>query len=107
MVGIQPIHLIVILIVALIIFGPSRLPEIGRGLGKAITEFRRGTHEMTDSLREEMNKGLSGETLSSAAIQAQPAAGAQTGVHTCPSCGASNSEESHFCMQCGAQSSHG
>ncbi len=106
MFGIQPIHLIVILIVALIIFGPSRLPEIGRGLGKAITEFRRGTHEMTDSLREEMNKGLTGETLNGAVMNAQPAADAHGGGHTCPNCGASNPSESHFCMQCGAQLSH-
>ncbi len=54
--GLQPIHLVVIFIVALLIFGPRRLPEIGRGIGKAINEFRKGTQEMTDSLREEISK---------------------------------------------------
>ncbi len=52
--GIQPIHLILIAIVALIIFGPSRLPELGRSLGKSITEFRKGMKEMTDGMKEEL-----------------------------------------------------
>jgi sec-independent protein translocase protein TatA len=37
----QPMHLILILAVALIIFGPGRLPEIGKGLGEAIRGFKR------------------------------------------------------------------
>lgn len=36
----SPIHLIVLLVVALLIFGPKRLPEIGSGLGKSIRAFR-------------------------------------------------------------------
>lgn len=53
--GLQPIHLIIIAIVALVIFGPSRLPELGRSLGKAITEFRKGMREMTEGMKEELN----------------------------------------------------
>ena len=37
----QPLHLIVILAIALIIFGPGKLPEIGAGLGKSIREFKK------------------------------------------------------------------
>jgi len=36
----QPMHLIIILVIALIIFGPGKLPELGKGLGKAIREFK-------------------------------------------------------------------
>jgi len=36
----QPMHLILILFIALLVFGPSRLPELGHGLGTAIREFR-------------------------------------------------------------------
>ncbi len=36
----SPIHLIVLLVVALLIFGPKRLPEIGSGLGKSIRAFK-------------------------------------------------------------------
>jgi TatA/E family protein of Tat protein translocase len=54
--GIQPLHIVIVAIVALLIFGPSRLPEIGRGIGKAITEFRRGAKEMSGSFMEEINQ---------------------------------------------------
>jgi sec-independent protein translocase protein TatA len=36
----QPTHLIIILVIALIVLGPKRLPEAGRGLGEAIRGFR-------------------------------------------------------------------
>ena len=42
-----PMELILILIVALIIFGPGRLPEIMGGIGRAIREFRRMSSEVT------------------------------------------------------------
>jgi len=41
----QPMHLVVILAIALLVFGPKKLPELGRGLGQAIRGFK-------DSLRE-------------------------------------------------------
>ncbi len=37
----QPLHLIIILAIALIIFGPGKLPELGAGLGKSIREFKK------------------------------------------------------------------
>ncbi|WP_333871101.1 twin-arginine translocase TatA/TatE family subunit [Desulforamulus putei] len=39
----QPTHLILILIVVLIIFGPGKLPEVGKAMGKTVSEFRRAT----------------------------------------------------------------
>ena len=41
----QPMHLLVILIVALLIFGPQKLPELGKGLGEGIRGFKRALHE--------------------------------------------------------------
>ncbi len=41
----QPFHLLVILGIALLVFGPSRLPELGRGLGEAIHGFKQALHE--------------------------------------------------------------
>ncbi|HEX9116754.1 MAG TPA: twin-arginine translocase TatA/TatE family subunit [Anaerolineae bacterium] len=50
--GLQPLHLVLILIIALVIFGPARLPELGKSLGKSITEFKNATREMTDPVRQ-------------------------------------------------------
>jgi len=95
---IQPWHIIVVVVVALIIFGPQRLPEIGRGLGKALNEFRKGTKEMTEGFREEVIKPV--EPTSAAPLApVQP----QTGGNYCTQCGAPNPAGSKFCNKCGAQ----
>jgi sec-independent protein translocase protein TatA len=54
MFGLQPTHLIIILVVALLIFGPSRLPEIGKALGKTIREFQSGVKETTSAFQSEL-----------------------------------------------------
>jgi len=36
----QPTHLLIILVIVLILFGPGKLPELGKGLGKGIREFK-------------------------------------------------------------------
>lgn len=41
--------LILILIVALIVFGPNKLPEIGKAFGHSLKEFKNATEELTDS----------------------------------------------------------
>jgi sec-independent protein translocase protein TatA len=52
----NPFFWIILAVVALIIFGPKRLPELGEGLGKAIREFRKHTTDMTDTLRAEASR---------------------------------------------------
>ncbi len=52
MFGLQPTHLILIIIIALIIFGPQRLPEIGKALGQSINEFKNASREMTDAIQK-------------------------------------------------------
>lgn len=44
----RPMHLLVILFIVLIIFGPGRLPEIGEGLGKSIRSFKKAMTEKDD-----------------------------------------------------------
>jgi sec-independent protein translocase protein TatA len=44
----QPMHLMVILIIVLIIFGPGKLPELGSTLGKAIRGFKKSMEEKGD-----------------------------------------------------------
>lgn len=45
----QPMHLILILLIVLIIFGPGKLPELGAGLGKGIREFKKAMKEGQDA----------------------------------------------------------
>jgi sec-independent protein translocase protein TatA len=47
-------ELIVILVIALIIFGPRKLPELGKSLGKSIAEFKRASNELKSTLEEEI-----------------------------------------------------
>jgi sec-independent protein translocase protein TatA len=41
----QPMHLLLILLIVLIIFGPGKLPELGEGLGKSIKAFKKAMKE--------------------------------------------------------------
>jgi sec-independent protein translocase protein TatA len=47
-------ELIIIFGIALIIFGPRKLPELGRSLGKSINEFKRASNELKNTLDEEI-----------------------------------------------------
>lgn len=44
--------LILILVIALVIFGPSKLPEIGRAFGRTLSEFKKSTKELTSDITE-------------------------------------------------------
>lgn len=50
MFGLGPAEIIVILVIALVIFGPKKLPELGKSLGQGIREFRRGTAGLKEEL---------------------------------------------------------
>ena len=47
-------ELIIILVIALIIFGPRKLPELGRSLGKSIGEFKKASNELRSTLEEDI-----------------------------------------------------
>lgn len=52
--GIGPGELLLILILALIVFGPRRLPEIARSLGQVMRELREASEGITDQFRQEI-----------------------------------------------------
>jgi Tat protein translocase TatB subunit len=52
MFGIGLPELVVILVVAVIVLGPSRLPDVAKALGRAMAEFRKATSDISDELRD-------------------------------------------------------
>jgi TatA/E family protein of Tat protein translocase len=129
--GIQPIHILIIIIVALLIFGPKKLPEMGRNIGKMLSEFRSASKEMTDNFRQEASQPASqtisptiatppasiptasGSTPGASAIPspdgeklpspAAPAASTAPAGRFCIQCGAPNPVAAHFCGNCGSK----
>jgi sec-independent protein translocase protein TatA len=53
--NIGPTELLVILIIALLVFGPSRLPEVGRTIGKGLREFRKASEEIRQELKIDLD----------------------------------------------------
>lgn len=75
----QPTHLVLILIIALVAFGPSKLPELGGALGKSIREFKKSTEdiqEIKDSVRGTV-EATKGTVTSAVAPQPRPVIAAQ------------------------------
>ncbi len=55
----QPMHLIVILFIALMVFGPKKLPELGKGLGDGIRSFKDSMRERQENLAKTDNVTVS------------------------------------------------
>ncbi|MBY0400286.1 twin-arginine translocase TatA/TatE family subunit [Myxococcota bacterium] len=76
MFGIGPMELVVIVVVALLIFGPQKLPEFARTIGKGLAEFRRASNDLRqtlalDELQNDLRKTMTDATRASASRPAQ------------------------------------
>ena len=80
--ALQPMHLIIVLVIVLLVFGPGKLPELGRAIGDGMRELKRATNGESEASR----------------LAAQAAA---TGP-ICEHCKASLPANSRFCGTCGA-----
>jgi sec-independent protein translocase protein TatA len=47
-------EMLVILVIALIVFGPRKLPELGKSIGRSLAEFKRASNELKSTLEEEI-----------------------------------------------------
>lgn len=72
--GIGPMELVFILILALIIFGPGRLPEIGRAVGKSLRDFRAMTQEVTSQFSLDLEEAVKTKEVRGTQTPAQGAA---------------------------------
>jgi len=71
-------ELIIIFVIALIIFGPRKLPELGRSLGKSIAEFKRTSNDLRSTLEEEIRLEEQQQRLAQSKAAASPAADTAT-----------------------------
>jgi TatA/E family protein of Tat protein translocase len=77
-------HMIVVFIVVLVVFGPQKLPELARGLGKLMAEFRKASTDFKSAFEEEMREmerqTLLAERKKAAEAVAASAAATETGA---------------------------
>ena len=72
-------ELIIIFVIALIIFGPRRLPDLGKSLGRSIAEFKRASNDLRNTLEEEIRVDeqrqakVAAPAPAPASVEAQPA----------------------------------
>lgn len=51
-----PMELVVVLIIALVIFGPAKLPELGKSMGRAINEFKTQVNKTSDEIEDDSDE---------------------------------------------------
>ena len=77
----QPWHLIIILVIILVVFGPGKLPQLGKAVGDSMRDFKKAIDHSSD----------------------EPAAGLAPGMRACPSCRKPVAIADRFCGGCGAR----
>ena len=74
---IGPLEVVIVLVIALLVFGPKKLPELGKGLGRGMRDFKRGLsgddHDDDDEERERERERRRREDAEAAAIAPAPA----------------------------------
>jgi sec-independent protein translocase protein TatA len=102
--GLGPMELVIILLVLVMLFGATRLTDLGSSLGKGIKEFRKNVKDDDD---EDLNEapGATTRTVPPSSTTAPSANEEDAHLVTavkCPSCGSLNPATAKHCNQCGA-----
>jgi len=93
----QPWHLIVILVIVLVVFGPGKLPELGKAMGEGIKELKKATTGDEPA----KDSGIAAATTTApTSAPVTPITAATTRV--CPSCRGSVPVGDKFCGNCGS-----
>jgi sec-independent protein translocase protein TatA len=115
----NPLHLVILLVVILIVFGAGKLPGVGAALGQSIKEFKKATVEPEDKAKAESDSCQKCHAIVPAGAQFCPACGAparpqvtsasavnsEDATLFCAQCGAKNTPAAKFCAQCGTSMS--
>jgi sec-independent protein translocase protein TatA len=99
--ALQPGHLIVILVIVLLIFGPGKLPELGKAMGDGLRELKKATGG-----EEQAKDGGSVAASTTTAVAPPPSTATVTSItaatRVCPSCRGAVRADDKFCGNCGA-----
>ncbi len=100
--ALQPGHLIVILVIVLLIFGPGKLPELGKAMGDGLRELKKAT----GSEEPAKEAGTATTTTTATTIAGPTTTGTVTPIsaaaRVCPSCRGNVPATDKFCGNCGA-----
>ena len=95
--ALQPGHLIVVLVIVLLIFGPGKLPELGKAVGDGLRELKKATGGEEKPSAAETTVPTAIPTAMVTPISAAPTAS----MRTCPSCRGAVPAGDKFCGHCG------
>jgi sec-independent protein translocase protein TatA len=91
----QPWHVIVILVIVLVIFGPGKLPQLGKAMGETMKDFKKAVSDGDESKPEEP---VAAAPVAPAAVVAAPA----QAMRDCATCHKPVPVNDRFCGACGA-----
>ncbi|MBQ9317118.1 MAG: twin-arginine translocase TatA/TatE family subunit [Atopobiaceae bacterium] len=95
--GLRAPELLIILVVALLIFGPKNLPKLGKSLGQTVKNVREGMEGDDEPAKVE----APAETPAEPAVAEAEAEDVEADVVFCSKCGAKNAADAAFCSKCG------
>ncbi len=91
----EPWHLVLVLVIILMLFGPGKLPSVGRGIGDAFRELKKATSD-------EPPEDTTTDAKTGTTVQTTTSTPTTSTVTTCKSCGATVAPQQKFCATCGA-----
>jgi sec-independent protein translocase protein TatA len=100
--ALQPGHLIVVLVIVLLVFGPGKLPELGKAVGDGLRELKKATGDNAD---KDANQAASTTTTTAPTASTSPVAGTNgvaAGTRICAKCNAIVPVGDKFCGVCGS-----
>jgi sec-independent protein translocase protein TatA len=100
--ALQPGHLIVILVIVLLIFGPGKLPELGKAVGDGLRELKKATGGNDEAKDAAAAAATTSATAAPTSTMTPISAAPTPATRSCPTCRGAVVVGDKFCGHCGA-----